>query len=224
MRVVTLSDLRPSKRADGNPWTTARVEVADEPEPKTWEPLSSTSLDPVDVDAALPALRSFTTKTDKSWAHVVFVDGEAGEDVSGPIFYLPGPAFLPTVPQVSAILRARTYSTGSGEEDATLHGGELVGVFDETTVPTAATVERLLIPASCLDVTRSTGHVPGEYVEDARRVASLGVSREIERSYVPEEAEETKTLYQTLRMTFESELEALRNNIWLWTLANRGVA
>lgn len=221
MRTVTLADFRPSRRADGTAWTQARLEVADSAEPKEWEAAETVDLEPVDEDPTSPALRSFTLQTDKAWARIVFLDAKGNEDMPSALIALTGSPFQPTVKQVSAILRARTYAEGSDPEGLT--GGDLVGEFNAETRPSAEEVEQTLIPQACLDVARETGAVPGELLEDARRVAAIGAAREIERSYIPEQADETHTIFQTLRLTFDSELEALTRNLWLWTLANRGV-
>lgn len=221
MRSVTLADFRPSRRADGTAWTQARIEVADSAEPEKWEAAETVDLEPVDENPTEPALRNFTLRTDKAWARIVFLDAEGNEDAPSALAALTGFPFQPTVKQVSVILRARTYAEGSDPEGLT--GGELIGEFNAETRPTAAEIEETLIPQVCVDVERATGQVPGEMLDDARRVAALGVAREIERSYIPEQADETHTTFQTLRLTFDSDLEALNRNLWLWTLANRGV-
>lgn len=216
-RVITLADFRPSARADESPWVKARVEEADSPTSK-WTEAKAISLDPVDGDPKEPQLRSFTVAVAKDWARLVFLDGEEGEDQPSPFVYVPGPAFRPTADEVAAILRARTY-TGSGEEGdfmSMLVGGELAGEFNDETRPTGESVEDVLIPQACVDVRRAVGTVPGVLLGDARRVAAMRTAAEIERSYIPAEAE--GGIYQTLRLTFQEQAEELRRRLQWWAL------
>lgn len=217
-RIITLSEFRPSKRSDGVAWAKARIEQSGSPD-QGWEELKTVTLEPVDEDPTDPALRSFTVEASKAWLRIVFLDGEEKKDAPSPVVSLLGAPFRPPIRQVSAILRARTYAVGSDEET----GGDLVGEFTAGTWPTAEEVEDTLIPQACVDVERATGRVPGELLEEARRVAALRTASEIERSYIPEQADETHTIFQTLRKSFEEELATLNGNLWQWTLANRGV-
>jgi hypothetical protein len=215
-RAVTLADFRPSPRADGEAWTKARIEKADAFE-GTWEEVKAVDLDPVDKDPTEPALRSFTIGADKEWLRIVFLDGEGNEDEPSPPVATSGHPFRPPVAQVSAILRARTYT----DADESVVGGELSGEFSADTTPTAEQVENDLIPQSCTDLIRAVGHVPGVYLGDARRVVALGVVAEIERSYIPEQAEPDGTIFQTLRKTHAEESLSLRIALQWWAVTQR---
>jgi hypothetical protein len=207
-RVVTLADFRPSRREDEASWTGARVEEADEFGGE-WSEVKVFDLDPLDEDPTGPALRGFTVATDKEWLRVVFVDGDENEDEPSALFATSGAPFRPTIDQVSAILRARTY-TDAGEN---VVGGELAEEFNSDTRPTAEQVEDDLIPDACTDVVRSVGRIPGFLLGDARRVAALGVCKEIERSYIPEQAEPDASIFQTLRLTLDEEMDKLRRTL-----------
>lgn len=214
-RVITLADFRPSPRADGEPWTEARLEEASDPGGE-WSEVKTVTLDPLDEDVKEPALRSFTTATDKAWLRIVFLDGEGNEDAPSAAWATSGLPFQPTVAQVSSALRARTYT--DAEEGVV--GGDLASEFNSDTRPTAEDVEGKLIPEACTDVVRSVGRIPGVLLADARRVAVLGVCKEIERSYVPEQAEPDQSIYQTLRLTCDEEVGKLRQRLQWWVIAD----
>jgi hypothetical protein len=216
-RVVTFADFRPSPRADGEAWTKARIEETDDPAGE-WKEVDVLDLDPVDADPAEPDLRSFTATVKEDWARIVFVDALDGEDAPSPMVFVPGPPFRPTVAQVSAILRARTYSSKGNDEDpmSVLVGAELKGTFGAETRPTAEQAEADIIPQACVDTLRATGQAPGFLLDDQRRVAGLKAATEIERSYTPEQTDPADSIYQTLRMTYDEEAAKLRRALqWL---------
>lgn len=215
---VTLADFRPPTRADSAPWVTARIEESGDLD--KWESLKAITLDPLDEDPREPALRSFTVGTSENWLRIVWVDDENNDSEPSAAAATSGYQFRPVVADVSAILRARTYtSTGVDSEDpmAVLAGGALVGEFTDATRPTAEQVEAM-IPLSCVDVARSVGSVPGEYIGDARRVAALAIAAEIERSCFLEQANPEASIFQTLRLTYGEEATKLRRKLQWWAL------
>ena len=223
-RVVILADFRPSPRADELPWTEARIEETDDPAGE-WEGLKTVELDPVDEDPLKPIERTFTVAPTKEWLRVVFLDAEGGEDDPSPVAATSGVQFRPTVAQVSAVLRARTYMDA---EDG-LVGGALAGEFNSDTTPTAEDLEGSLadgkvIAEVCVDVAREVGRVPGFLLDDARRLAALGAAKEIERSYLPEQVEPDASIYQTLRLTYEEKTEDLRRRLQWWVLVRHGAS
>lgn len=86
-QVVSLEDVRPSPRYDGEPWTQARFEEGTA-STGPWTTLETIALSPVDSDPANPAYRSFTTDlasdTEGLWYRIVFLD--AGGDTGLPTF------------------------------------------------------------------------------------------------------------------------------------------
>jgi hypothetical protein len=219
-RVVTLADFRPGQRADGMPWTKARIEQSKDPAGE-WKEVEVVDIDPVDEDPADPGLRSFTATVTEDWVRLVFLDGAAGEDAPTEAVFVPGPAFRPTLTEVSAAMRARTYTKNGPNPDKPLEsiaGGVLAGQFGDNTRPTAEEVENELIPAACTDLEAEVGTIPGFLLGQARRTSVLKVGAEIERSYIPEQADEGKTTYQTLRLTFEAQAKALRQRLQWWAL------
>lgn len=221
-RIVGLADFRPSPRFDGQVWTQVRVEETDDPA-GSWSAVATKDLEPVDSDAAKPSLRSVSASVSNAWARLVFVHEEEEDVPCAPVF-VEGPSFLPTVADVSAILRARTYSGKHPDPEnpmAVLAGGVQLGEFDENTAPTAADVEARIIPAAATDVLLEVGDIPGEFVGEARRISALRAATECERSYIPEQADETRTIYQTLRLTYKEEVEKLASNLQWWLLTNK---
>lgn len=223
-RILGLADFRPSKRFDGQVWTQVKVEETDYPTTTTsWTVAATHALEPLDKDASKPALRSVSASVIKAWARLVFVHEEEEDAPCAPVF-VDGPSFLPTVADVSAILRARTYSGKHPDPEnpmAVLAGGVQLGEFDKDTAPTAEDVEGRIIPAAAQDVLLELGDVPGEFVGEARRVTALRAATECERSYIPEQADETRTIYQTLRLTYKEEVEKLASNLQWWLLTNK---
>lgn len=223
-RVITLADFRPAERSDGVPWSQARIEETDDPG-KEWSAVKTVAVEPVDEDPSEPSLRSFTAAASKDWTRLVFLDAEEGEDAPLPMFYVPGPAFRPTLAQVSAVMRARTYSAAKTDPEnpmEVLAGGVQLGQFGEDTRPTAEEVETELIPAAATDLSAAIGRVPGVLLDDSRRTTALKVGAEIERSFIPETADEGKTTYQTLRMTYEAQARDLRQRLQWWALVEAG--
>lgn len=217
--IVTFLGLHPSPRADGNAWVEARIDGTDAIDGQSgWGEIEVIELASVDEDPSYPSHRDLTVKAPTRWLRVVFLDEEEGEDTPSPRMATVGLPFRPAVEEVAAILRARTYSGADGD----LAGGVLLGDFTDSTRPTFEEVEHDLIPQACTDVARAVGGVPALMLEEARRVAVLRTASEIERSYIPEQAEEQRTVYQTLRMTYEETQKILGINIWYWTQANRG--
>jgi hypothetical protein len=224
-RLLTLRDFRPSPRSDGIAWSAVRVDQAETPEPKTWKAGVPVLLAPIDEVPAEPALRTFTILVSEPWLRVSFVDLNGNEDASSLLVSASEHPFRPTLPEIAAVLRERTYSGKTVDPDnpmAVLAGGTLVGEFTDATTPTGASVERLITRA-CKEVARATGPVPGEMIEEARPVAATKAAAEIERAYIPSQANEGATIYQTLRITAAEDIESLVGNLRLWTFANRGI-
>lgn len=219
VRVVELADFRPSPRHDGRPWSEVRVEAADDPT-KSWAEVTKIAIATLDEDPADPELRSFTVRTEKAWVRLVFVNEEE-EDEPRPYISSSFPPFLPRAEHVSSILRARTYSAKGVDPDnpmAVLAGGVQLGEFSGSTRPTASDMETKIIPNSARDVALDLGRVPGELIEEARRLAALRAATEAERSDIPEQSDEGKTLYHTLRLTYQEEVGKLASTISWWVI------
>lgn len=231
---VSLVDFRPTARHDEVAWTKARIEQSLNFEPDadegsgddeaTWTTIDTITLDPVECHPHRPAARTLVTREavdPAGWLRVVFFDDDDLEDEPSQVAAVSHPIFRPTVRQVETILRARTYSDG-GEG---IGAGGLVGEFSESTVPSADDVRNRLIPEACREVAISLGRrPPGVYLEDVRRVAALRTAAEIERSHIPEQADEGRaTIYQTLRLTANELTDKVGRNIDSFLLVERGI-
>ncbi len=123
-----------------------------------------------------------------------------------PVKWRPSPA------GVAVELQARTRSKGGG----------LVGEFTESTNPTLAQVEHFIARAM-QDIATKCGEVlPETYVEDARRLCELRTAVLIERSKTPEQNEDTRSLYQTMRIEYEERVKELAACIGFSIDAERG--
>jgi hypothetical protein len=123
---------------------------------------------------------------------------------------------------VAAILRARTYAdNGTPDPFEEAAAGEELGVFNQHTRPTGDQVEEL-IDLAVADVSMRVGEsMPTSLEGSAQRVAALRAAGEIERSYIPEQSEDGQSIYQTLRLTYEEEVQKLAQTMQWFVLAGR---
>lgn len=230
-RVVTLADLRPSKRADEKPWIEARIDEADEleddgeplgeeedPFEVEWTELQTIALDELDEDPLKPRLRTLTVDgISGNWLRVVFLDEDGNADQASPYLAVEGPQYRPLVKDVAGILWPRTRVGGSSLTPS----GTVVGTFNQNTSPTREQAIGL-IETALDEVAGDVGvSMPGDLVRLARRVTCLRTASEIERTYLPEASEARSSSYQTLRMTYEDEAKKLRTSVQWAVLAAR---
>lgn len=112
---------------------------------------------------------------------------------------MPAPAWQPSVADVGALLRARTVDPDGVEQ----------GTFTDRTRPTAAAAETLIALA--------VGQIQGEIGPDipevlhdqARRCAILGAAVLIERSYWPEQQDDSGRAPSSYVSLYERAVEAL---------------
>lgn len=96
---------------------------------------------------------------------------------------MPPPVWQPTVGEVGALLRARTVDANGVE----------VGTFGPTTRPTAAAVETLVVLAVGQIQGEIGPDIPAVLHDQARHCAILGAAVLIERSYWPEQQDDSRT-------------------------------
>jgi hypothetical protein len=202
--IVSFPIYRPPARYDNTPWTQIRVEeraTAADP----WVEVETITLDPVDALPARPLPRAITTALgtlESGFYRLVAVDAVGREQASEAMMRAT-PIYRPQASDVAGKLRARTKDTNGNE----------VGAFTDDTRPTAANVEALIDDA-CSDVVRAIGPiVPLELVAAARSVVALRAAQMVELSYLPEQTNADNTVYQTLRLTYETELGRLINAV-----------
>jgi hypothetical protein len=108
-------------------------------------------------------------------------------------------SIVPELAEVAVLLRARTKDENGNE----------LGTFTSETRPTATQVEAL-IQHSLADLTRAiASEIPDVLKASARSLIAMRAAQKIELSYYPEQTAADSTVYQTLRLTYESELERL---------------
>jgi hypothetical protein len=226
-RAVTLPALYPSPRFDSLPWTRARIESAGEDQ-ESWEEVDTVDLTDVDEDPEKPGVRSLTAviPDDAPWARVVYLDAAGHSDEPGPAIATSGIQYKPTVKDVAALLRARTYSDSAEPDDDaedTDAGGTQIGTFTDNTNPTADEVKETIDQAAD-DVSMVVGiRLPAAVFKAARFVTALRAANLIELGYIPEQTgdEGDRTVYQSVRLTYEDEVEKLSKNVQWWTLNER---
>lgn len=125
----------------------------------------------------------------------------------------------PSVGDIATILRARTREAWDGASEGSEEGDE-AGAFGTNTTPTADQVDEFIELAQW-DVQNRVGvELPKTLWPAGKRVVALRAASEIERAYIPEQAEPTNTLYQTLRLSFNEEVEQLQRSMQYWVLAH----
>ena len=202
MTVVTFRDFFPPQRADGVPWTTARIYEAaaiDGP----WALIDTKALNPLDADPLNPQARNFSTTNatlPTGWYYIVFVDGAAGTSApSSPMHNLAPAAYLPTITEVGALVRTRT-------KDPT--GNEL-GTFTSATRPTTPEVETLIDAASD-EVTTEVGTVlPDSVVVFTRALIALRAAMLVELTYFPEQVAQGRSPYDQYERMFNARMKSL---------------
>ena len=214
MALVSLADLRPTARFDEKPWNRARIESS--ADLATWATVTTIALDPLDEEPTEPQLRSLTFEGGDVWHRVVFLDDVDGEDQPSVPFAVAFPQFSPTLEDVGALLRARTYVDGGGDPD-----GTEVGTFNSDTRPTDTEVDRLIRQAGSDVAMRIGAVIPAEFQEDARHIVAMRTANLIELSYFPEQTGEDRTVYQSLRLTYEEEVAKLTRTLQWWALTQR---
>lgn len=199
---IALSFLyRPPRRFDGKAWVEFRVEAAGE-EDGGWIPLG----EPVPIptyETPFTGGTTITTLVVGPWFRLVYVDA-AGVESVGPSFTIPaGVAVRPSLDDVAALLHARTYA----ETGDIL--GEALGSFTESTHPSAAQVEVLIDHAAADMAVRAGTEVPPALYETARDLIAMRAAMLVEMSYFPEQSEGGRTVYQSLRLTYEEGAKRL---------------
>lgn len=119
----------------------------------------------------------------------------------------PGTTFpdgtTPTVAEVSALLRARTYVNG-----------QYHGVFDDETRPTGDEVQDLILMAASYVLGRTgTTSIPTALAASVRYGVALRAAALIEMSYWPEQAQENGSMFDMLTQTFDTHLAGLIDNL-----------
>jgi hypothetical protein len=199
MAIVTVGPLIPPARYDGNAWTQVRVEGADAND-GPWTTVGDVIDLAADLDPRHP--RTFfgtvvAAGDAPEWRRVVFVDADGNEWESEPRS-LTATELRPALTDIGALLRARTKDRNGAE----------VGTFNDNTRPKASQVNAL-IDQAVAEVKMRVGPVADELVDSGRLVVAMRVAQLIELSYYPEQTSGDRTVYQTLRLTYEDLVRRL---------------
>jgi phage gpG-like protein len=199
--IHTLLGARPPARTDGVAWSQVRIEHA-ESEDGPWSIDATQSLTPLDSNPREPGKRDLTfgSSLAEAYFRLIFLDGASGESTPTEPAFDDGSGieWKATVADVAAILRARTY----------VDSGEVEGIFNEETRPTATQVNVLIVKAGNEVRARiGTDDIPTEDLRAyARNVVAIRAAMWVELSYFPEQADEdATTTYKELRELYEEE-------------------
>jgi hypothetical protein len=197
--VQTLSDQRPPRRADGLPWTSARLEEATAPS-GAWTAIETFALDPVDEDPAAPAAHDFTTESttlESGWYRVVWVDEDLDEHAAQPEFL--GPPYQPALADVARAMRSRI------RDDL----GNILTGFTATTIPSDTDVAGYIVDAADYLTARVGLDVPARNRRLARRVCALRAAVDAERAIARgKETQRSKDLAKALQEELAALLDA----------------
>lgn len=111
------------------------------------------------------------------------------------------PPYRPSVDDVAAELRTRTRGPDTYDSDGT------EGTFTDETRPTAVQVDELIDRALALLAPR-LGTVPTSLHETAKAIVCLRAAMLVERSYFPEDVEEDRGVYTSIRDELSEALAA----------------
>lgn len=120
----------------------------------------------------------------------------------------PVSAITPSVSEVAALLRARTRD---------LQGFELEE-FNEETRPSGTEVVGLILQAESHVRTRVATVVPAGFEQDARAVIAMRAANLVELGYFPEQTGDDRTVYQSLRLTYDEAAKQLGERLQWWSL------
>jgi hypothetical protein len=108
-------------------------------------------------------------------------------------------ALTPTLDDVAALLRARTYDAN----------GVQVGQFTGSTRPSAAHVQELIDFAAGDVVARTGADIPEKYWPEARRLAALQAAALVESSFFPEQLDSDHSAYRQYTAAYLDGIRAL---------------
>ena len=193
--VKTLTAMRPPARADGLPWTHARMEEASAAT-GTWTAIETFELE-LDEDPSAPSPREFTSEEatlTEGWYRIVWLDEDGDQALEQPEFL--GPPYQPTLAEVARAMRSRI------RDDL----GNTLASFTADTTPNATDVAGYILDAADFLTSRVGPDVPNRDRRLARRVCALRAALDAERAIA--RGKETQRAKE-LATTFQEELAAL---------------
>ena len=208
MSVVTFRDVVPPARGDNLAWTKVNFqEAADSGGP--WTTIETITLSPVDADPANPKARIITTENAtlaSGWYRLIFAD--ASDDLASPTPAVQNvqdtqPAYMPSVSDVGALLRARTKDTMGNE----------LGTFTDATRPNTQQVISIIRTATSDVIALIGNDLPARFYGDAAALATIGAAMLVELSFFPEQVASGRSPYEQFKELYDSRLTALQTAI-----------
>jgi len=192
--VVTFTDYRPAPRMDGLPWTNILIFEAPSPD-GPWTQIDTIPINPVDIDPADPAARSFSTENatiEQGWYQVVFTDDANHQQPFGVVQNASYP-WVPSLSQVGALVRTRTKDSSGNE----------LGTFNDDTRPTDDDVQELIQQAVDTFVLRGGTEIPPELYPEVQRLIATRAAMLVEISYFPEQVNTGRSPYNQYESLWE---------------------
>ena len=202
--LVSIEDVTPPARADGNPWTQAAIEESKEMG-GPWTVLTTIPISPIDTDPEHPQVRAFSTDlaTLTEGFYRLTVSGAVGDSYAmNPLPLFPK-VFAPTVADVAVLVRSRTVDSA----------GNVLGTFTEDTRPTAIEVHGLIALAVGVvsTIATVTFDSPPAAILQARNLAALYAAVTLESSYFQEQINSDQSAYEALLDRFREGIPRLEN-------------
>jgi hypothetical protein len=166
-----------------------------EPRPGTWRIVFT-------VDVLTPAGYPFRVR----WTNL---NGDTTEE---DLTVVETNAATPSTAEVAALLHARTKDVA----------GAVLGDFTELTNPTGTQVVQLIAQAAADVALRVGTSVPADYEPQVRATVAKRAANLVELAYFPEQTGDDRTVYQSLRLTYEEAVEQLNVALQWNMLASRG--
>jgi hypothetical protein len=173
---VTFDGYHPSDRPNEQPWTVAYIFEAPE-ETGPW-----TFIDQLEFNPEGTYTTEFSTLP-YAWYKIIFSDDSGDRQETQPQYN--GLPWEPSVQDVADLLMSRVRTSG----------GQYVGTFDETTLPTGAQVQRLIEKATERVAGKLGTNLSGEAAEDAANIAAIGAAMFVELSFFPEQIDSDRSPY-----------------------------
>jgi hypothetical protein len=200
--LVSIEDVTPPARADGDPWTGAEVfEGATISGP--WELIETFTVSPIDADPESPQARAFAT--DKAtladgWYQLWFADEVGGRYPMNPVALFPR-LFQPTIADIAVLVPARTVD----------RFGNRLGTFTAETRPTAIEVQRIIVKATAQVGAKAvvTSESGPDVILQARHLSALYGAMLVELTYFPEQIGSGRSPYPEYKDLYDNGIEAL---------------
>lgn len=207
MSVVTFRDYIPTPRADGIPWSKARIEES-LTEIGPWVQIDLLTFNDPDNDPNEPRPRSFTTHNatlESGWYLVTFLDDVGNAQPTFPIQH-PAQPIAPWAPDVAAV--ARHISSRTRDEF-----GNVIGTFSSATMPKDYQVLDIINDAVRFLQDKVGDDLPEALWDNAARVAAIRAAMQIELDFFSDQVNTGRSIYPQLEEMLKQETVDLASSI-----------